>query len=47
MILTEVLQTKDVSKHLLYTQSIENALYDAAGVDKAEIIKIFVGEKCY
>ena len=37
---SEVLQTKDVSKHLLYTQSIENALYDAAGVDKAEIIKI-------
>lgn len=37
---SEVLQTKDVSKHLLYTQSIENALYDAAGVDKAEIIKL-------
>lgn len=37
---SEVLQTRNVGKRLLYSTAIENALYDAAGVDKAEIISI-------
>lgn len=37
---SNVLQTLNVGERLLYTQSIENSLYDAAGVDKSDIITI-------
>ena len=37
---TDVLQTKNVGKHLYYTKAIENDFFDCAGVDKNEIVKI-------
>ena len=37
---TDVLQTKNVGKHLYYTKAIENDFFECVGVDKNEIVKI-------
>jgi hypothetical protein len=37
---SDVLSTRNVGLHLLYTQSIENNFFECAGVDRDEIIRI-------
>lgn len=37
---SDVLQTKNVGKRLVYTKTIENDFFEVAGVDRDEIIKI-------
>jgi len=41
----DVLSTKNVGLHLIYTSSIENDLYDCCMVEKAEIIRII--QSCF
>ena len=41
----DVLSTKNVGLHLIYTTSIENDLYDCCMVEKAEIIRII--QSCF
>lgn len=37
---SDVLQTKNCGKHLYYTKATENELFEAAGVDRSQIVKI-------